>query len=225
MARAETAPMALTERLNRLTRRERGLILAALLIILALAWSSLVFSPLIDRRHAADSAAALVSARIADLTVRTAEVTARAQQDPDRDNRQRLAQLQEEIRLLDARLQEETANLVSPRDMPLLLEELLRKTHGLKLVNLENLPPVPVLTQSAEESLVSAGSLPNLYRHGLRLELEGGFSATLAYLKALEQLPRGLFWDGLEFEVLEHPRARIILTVHTLSLQQELIGV
>jgi MSHA biogenesis protein MshJ len=225
MASQETVTKALAERLERLTRRERGLLLAAILVVLTLVWNALAFSPLWSRRLAAESAAAQVSARVSDLTVRGAEIAARAQQDPDRDNRQRLVQLQEEIRLLDARLQEETGSLVSPREMPLLLEELLRKTQGLKLVGLENLPPVPILAHPAEGSTGAALTLPNLYRHGLRLELEGGFPATLAYLKALEQLPRGLFWDGLEFEVLEHPRARIVLTVYTLSLRQELIGV
>ena len=66
---------------------------------------------------------------------------------------------------------------------------------------------------------------PRLYRHTLRIEFEGDYLATLRYLQAIEGLSRRLFWVGFEFEVRRYPKARVVLTVETLSLQKGWIGV
>jgi MSHA biogenesis protein MshJ len=52
----------------------------------------------------------------------------------------------------------------------------------------------------------------------LQLHLEGSYLATLRYLRALEALPWEFFWDGLHFEVIEYPTARVRLDIHTLGL-------
>ena len=55
-------------------------------------------------------------------------------------------------------------------------------------------------------------------RYQMQLQLEGSYLATLRYLRALEGLPWKFFWEGVEYEVTEHPTARITIDLYTLGL-------
>jgi MSHA biogenesis protein MshJ len=57
------------------------------------------------------------------------------------------------------------------------------------------------------------------------MEIRGGYLSTLRYLEELEDLPWRFFWKSLNYEVLEYPEARVVLTVETLSLREGWIGV
>jgi len=65
----------------------------------------------------------------------------------------------------------------------------------------------------------------SIYKHGMRVEFEGNFNGTVAYLQALESMPWRFYWDNVEYEVLQFPLARVVITVHTLSLDEDWIGV
>jgi MSHA biogenesis protein MshJ len=56
-----------------------------------------------------------------------------------------------------------------------------------------------------------------LYRHGVELQLEGGYADLLAYLQSLEALPQRLLWGALTVQVDQHPRVRMTLRLYTLS--------
>ncbi|HET8705626.1 MAG TPA: hypothetical protein VFM46_04910 [Pseudomonadales bacterium] len=66
---------------------------------------------------------------------------------------------------------------------------------------------------------------PTLFRHGLEIQMRGGFSAILSYLRATENLPWRLYWDTLEYKVETYPNAKIVLRVYTLSVDEGWIGV
>ncbi|MBF0624041.1 MAG: hypothetical protein HQL82_04465 [Magnetococcales bacterium] len=63
-----------------------------------------------------------------------------------------------------------------------------------------------------------------LYRHSLKLVFEGDYLNTLGFLKSLGTMPWTLYWDSLTLRVREHPRMQVVLIIHTLSLNEELIG-
>ncbi|BCR06407.1 hypothetical protein DESUT3_34760 [Desulfuromonas versatilis] len=211
------------ERLEKRSLRERALLLLGALALLAAAWHALLYQPIEERRR-------LLQARIQAIDVQTAQITAQGEQvialhsqDPDQKNRLALQQLEAEIAAIGAELEGMADNLVSPREMPRLVEQVLSRQKGLRLLRMENLEPVALLEAPAGAAL--PGEMPNLYRHALRIEFEGSYVDTLAYLRELETLPRHLFWDELQIEVLRHPTSRVRLTVHTLSLKRGWIGV
>ncbi|MCI0590119.1 MAG: MSHA biogenesis protein MshJ, partial [Gammaproteobacteria bacterium] len=67
--------------------------------------------------------------------------------------------------------------------------------------------------------------LQTAYMHGLRMEFEGGYLDTLDYLRKLEALPWAFFWDSVDFKVEKYPKALGSITVYTLSLDANWIGV
>lgn len=139
---------------------------------------------------------------------------ARLARDPDQNVRTQLAGVDEEIGKLDAALKAQTVDLIQAHEMPEVLEALLSRSANLHMVALTSLAPEPLM---AGEQKV------NLFRHCIRLQLEGGYFDVYQYLKALEALPRHFYWKGFDYRVVEHPKAAVAMEIYTLSTSKEFI--
>ena len=60
-----------------------------------------------------------------------------------------------------------------------------------------------------------------LYRHGVEITVEGAYLDMVNYMSALEAMPTQLFWGKAALEVPQYPRARLTLTLYTLSIDQK----
>jgi len=156
------------------------------------------------------------------------EVLNRAGLDPDEGSRTQIANVQRNLIDLDKRLRDMTVDLIPPNEMANVLEEVLTRDTDLKLVGIKVLAPKPLTDLSEDEEKESAeieSTLPGVYQHSLQIELEGTYLSTLGYMQALEALPRRFYWGEVDFEIDEYPRARILIIVNTLSLNEAWIGV
>ncbi|WP_324002573.1 MSHA biogenesis protein MshJ [Aeromonas dhakensis] len=139
---------------------------------------------------------------------------ARLARDPDQNVRTQLAGVDEEIGKLDAALKAQTVDLIQAHEMPEVLEALLSRSAHLHMVALTSLAPEPLM--AGEQRI-------NLFKHGIRLKLEGGYFDVYQYLKALEALPRHFYWKQFDYQVQEHPRAVVEMEIYTLSTSKEFI--
>jgi MSHA biogenesis protein MshJ len=211
--------------LDQRSPRERIMLLAVVLVVGIFAADALFFHPQgIKRRQLRDQIVAMNSA-VAELDRQAEAIKVRAGQDPDKEARARQQQLQSELDQLDGRLKALTVDLVSPRDMAEVLRELLSRQAGMKLVRLENRPPVELLPAADGDAETADEERPNLYRHPVHIVVSGTYLQAVAYLRDLEKLPRKVFWDELEIVVGDYPQAEISLTVYTLSHRKGWIGV
>ena len=218
----------LATRFDQLTLRERLFILIAVLVLLQMGWSQLLWQPQVDEQQRLDRAIAENTTALQLLDVKLKGVVRRAQTDPDIALRKQLAGVDAQLQRLDRQIRDAAASLIGPEQMARLLEQLLAREGELRLIGLQNLPPRPLIVPKESKQPVKdaiEGPLPNVYRHDFIIEFEGGFFATLNYLKSLEALPDKFFWDNIDFSVQEYPRARIRLQLHTMSLSREWIGV
>ena len=129
--------------------------------------------------------------------------------------------------------------MVAPTEMAGLLEGLLGRHPGIRLLALrssapETVPlgadasgapatPPAVQTIAAKGTTGTSGS-PGLYRHGIELQLEGSWSDLHAYLKAIEKLPKQVLWSRIELRVERHPTVTMKLTLHTMSMERAWIA-
>ncbi|UNU89576.1 type II secretion system protein M [Aeromonas dhakensis] len=139
---------------------------------------------------------------------------ARLARDPDQNVRTQLAGVDEEIGKLDAALKAQTVDLIQAHEMPEVLEALLSRSANLHMVALTSLAPEPLM--AGEQRI-------NLFKHGIRLKLEGGYFDVYQYLKALEALPRHFYWKQFDYQVQEYPRAVVEMEIYTLSTSKEFI--
>ena len=119
---------------------------------------------------------------------------AKLARDPDLHVRTQLAQLDGELGKLDAELKAQTVDLIQAHEMPAVLEALLSRSANLHMVALTSLTPEPLM--AGEQRI-------NLFKHGIRLKLEGGYFDVYQYLKALEALPRHFYWKQFDYQVQE----------------------
>lgn len=220
----------LVESVDRLSLRERLFLFAAGLVIVGGLWEAALAGPLDTRKKVAADKVTALKDRLQVLGT-ALDSTAAGLTEGMPAQIQQLTALRERVATSDQEVRVFTSDLVDPRDMRLVLEELLRRQSGLKLVSATNLPARPLLEGGAEPAPAAAEAAnkkpvePQLYRHTLVLTLEGSYLDCLAYLRAVERLPWHLYWSRIEFKEDGYPRNAIVLELRTLSLDKEWIGV
>ena len=143
----------------------------------------------------------------------------------------RIGEIQALLSSLKQQEQDLTVEFIRPQQMAGVLRDMLGAENGLVLTRLESLGAAPLFPPPEEEEKVSPVdegkklTKAGIYKHGMRVVFEGDYFKTLVYLQALEAMPWRLYWDSVEYQVLEYPRARVAITVHTLSLDEGWIGV
>ncbi len=220
----------LTEIVDRLSLRERLFVFAAGLVILGGLWEAALASPLDARKLEAAAKVEALKDRLQVLdTALASAATGMTEGMPAQISQ--LTALRDRVAAGDQEVRVFTSDLVDPKEMRLVLEELLSRQSGLKLVSATNLPAKPLVERDAEptgakdDSAKTKAKEPQLYRHALVLTLEGSYLDCLAYLTAVERLPWHLYWSRIEFKEDGYPRNAIVLELRTLSLDKEWIGV
>jgi MSHA biogenesis protein MshJ len=222
----------LAARFDAMSRRERALVAFAALAGIVLVGKSLLIDPPLARAATAERLAQQQRAEAPTIEAALQSLRARLAADPDAANKARLSLLQAEMGTLDAALKEIEGRLVPPERMNALLERMLAQHSGLRLVSLKSLAPVNLA--EAPPPAVAPGVAATgrgterewgLYRHGVELRLEGGYAELHAWLAQMESSPQRLLWGELRFEVVEHPRSLLTVTVFTLSTDKAWLAI
>lgn len=215
----------LKEKYAALSRREKGLLAAVAVLAPLLIGELLIADPQRQRIAALERKVAQQSITASELQAQVQSFQHQLQLDPDAGAKAEIIALRAEQDELEGELQKLGTTLVQPEEMNRLLEQLLARHAGLRLLSLKTLKPQSVLgdPEPADASAVDRATGPesgrhfDLYRHGLEIRLEGSFAELHAYLVQLEQSPQRLLWGRLQYEVIDYPRAEMTLMIHTLS--------
>ncbi len=205
---------------NNRTLRERVAVAGAAAAVVLLVIYVGAIDPLLKQQRNLTRQMIDVQRNVTALVAQESLILARAQADPDRANRERVVALQAEIEKLQARLEENISNLVSPQQMVQLLKELLAQQKTLRLVSLSNRKPELLDLGNSDQNK----ERPKLYKHLLEMELSGDYRALLDYLETLKKLPRPMVWETVDIETEEYPISTIKMQVYTLSLAEGWIG-
>lgn len=233
----KAAWLRLAARYDAFSLRERWMVAAAVLGGIVLVASSLFIDPALKRLKIAERG---IAEQRTQLTTLQAQMRALQSpgQNPDVAVRAELAAAKEKLAELGGRFAALEKSLVSPQRMPSLLEDLIGRQGGLRLLGLRTLPVTSVLEKkAAAENVMSADSAgkavdklvasgraadisPGLFKHGVEIKLEGSYQELAAYLARLEKSPAKLLWSGVALSAEKHPKLVLTLTVYTLSLDQ-----
>lgn len=220
-----------------LSLRERVMVFsAAMVAVLALTYTTMIEPELVKQRRAN----AAILQKHSEMKAFEAQVTkligSRAH-DPDRADRERLAQVRAQLAELEARISTEERKFTAPSQMRAVIEGLLGRSHGVALVEMKTLaattiaeaasnaaaPPKPKPPATAKPGAAASERL--IYRHGVELTVSGSYLDLLAYVRELERLPTQLYWGGLELDAAAYPKVSMKLTVFTLSLDRAWLSV
>ena len=239
--------MAIKERVNQLiarvddlTLRERAIVFGALMTVLFLGWYAWLIEPLSKEQNSLVSELENKHKQFQTLSDQFVQMTQRQGQGPDEANRKRLAELHAEETRIKEELGSATSHLVKSEAMPDVLRQVLDRSEGLSLVKLSGLGSEPLVPAApaakdqatteksaeppAEGPKAAVAELTSAYKHGMEIQFTGDFFSTMNYMRKLEQLEWGFFWDGVDFAVSDYPKSTTSIRVFTLSLNPNWIG-
>lgn len=214
----------LEARYSAMTRREKLMVAAALIVVPLLVGEMLVLEGQRTRNAALVRSIAQQSASATELQTQALLLQQQLQVDPDARVKAEIAALMAEQQMLEKEVHEVGQSLVPPQQMNGMLERLLARHSGLRLVSLKTLKPQSVMGDTEEGQSSEAprkekvsGERFELYRHGVEIRIEGSYAELQAYLAQLEELKERLLWGHLQYEVDVYPKAEMSLMVYTLS--------
>ncbi len=203
----------LKERFNSLSDREQNICLITLLILIWGAWDSFIYQPLDNKQKNLNTELTKLQNQLLNNQQKAIDIQLAAKQDPNKSNKDKLQQLQQQISNLKQTLNSGKKKFVPAKLMVTLLQDMLQQNHGLELISLKTLPVAEV----SETKNIK----PPIYRHGLILRFSGSYLTTLDYLKSLEALPWRINWEAIDYQVKQYPSAEITLQIDTLSFQPQ----
>lgn len=200
-------------RIDALQLRERALLLLACLVVLYFLVDSFGLQPVFQQQQALRQNIADQEMQLESLHVHTGQLNRADERDPAALR----ARARSELAELDARLESLLGGMPAPDRAASILEQVLSSEAGLSLQAV-HAHSEPVTTTDIKTG--KAVALTGIRRYVLELQLEGDFTATVNYLRALESLPWNFFWKRVAFEVTEYPKARVTLNLYTLGLSE-----
>lgn len=225
--------ISLQEKIDARVMRERALILLTACALIFMLWNFAVQAS-IDKKtqEVRDNLAALAIQRTT-LQTTIAATTQSLLNDPDKQKKEQVEQLQADIKGVETQLQSVSQNLIKAEHLPQALQEVLQKTQQLTLLEVKTLPAqelqfVEVKAKADAQntqSVASEESRAGVYQHAVELRVSGNYSQILQLLIALEHLPWRFYWQSLDYHVDHYPNAEVILRVYTLSSEEGLFGV
>jgi MSHA biogenesis protein MshJ len=201
------------DRIDALELRERILLLAAAVVVLFLAVDALALQPTLKSQQVAQERISELEMQLGGLRQQAMLLSHATEEDPTAARLSERDSLAAQLAELDERVVDRLGALVEPAQAAELLEQVLSRHRGLKIASL----------RASSAPLGSEGDRPNagvrLGRYQLDLVLEGGYLDLMRYLEALESMPWKFFWQTVDFQVKEHPRAVARLQLYTLGVQ------
>lgn len=206
-------------RIDAMSIRERAMIFITILVALYFLAVNVLFGPLNVEKDRLQQQVNLKRQETQALEAQVQAMAATSAEGPEAAKRKKLEALQENLKTMDAELLRVTTGLVPPKEMARLIEQMLLKNHGLRVMRVESLPATPLL-----EGDGSGGAAAMVYKHGMNIEIKGGYLDILRYLKTLEGLPWKVFWGKVTLKTEKYPDSRASLLIYTLSTHEAWIG-
>lgn len=230
----------LTNKIDALTLRERGIMLAVISLAIIFLFNGLLIEPQYVKQKILSDKIKQEQAQIEALRLEIAQRLTGIKLDPDAELKKRIANAEQQLLQIDGSLQELQKNLVRPEKMTALLESILKRNHKLQLLSLKNLPVINVIDEMEESAslgskIVTAANAvagtnaivaeQNLhgaiYKHEVEIVLQGNYLDMLSYMRELESLPEQVYWNKGKLTVIDYPKASLTLSLFTLSLEKK----
>ena len=221
----------LSHRIDAMSLRERVLVFGATAAVLLVMLNTLLLAPMAARDRVLLQQLQQDEQKNAAMQAQLKALITSFNADPDTLLRNRLAALRDQSARSGKTLADIQNSLVAPQRMTALLEDILRRNHGLRLVSLKTLPltslveaePAPMAKSPAEPTKAIGTARPvtalnAVYRHGVELTVSGSYAELVRYLNDLESLPWHMFWGKADLVVEAYPKVNLTLRLYTLSL-------
>lgn len=203
--------------------RERVLIFLAAVAVIGVGGYELLLAPAIEERDRLEQQTRGLQQEVQGLRAQIEDLSGRSFDQEKARLRARRKELQQQLRAQQEALGERAGAFIRPKRLMAFFEDLLLTPGSgpMRVVRVESQDrePLEVGASAAEE-----GRAPELYRKGVVVGLRGTYPELLDLLDAVEALDWAVQVTGLDYRVLEYPRAEVTVTLHTFLFEPEGAG-
>lgn len=155
--------------------------------------------------------------------------------DPNVHKKQQILALDRRLSSLDKKLEALSVGLISAENLTIVLRDVVKSISTLTLVGMQTLESSELKIQGEQDEQDNLGSSTftskqkeediGIFKHSVVVVLEGQYFDVVKYLAALEKLPWKIYWQEIDYEVIQYPQAKIMIEVYTLSTEHGVLGV
>ncbi len=220
----------LHEKIDALSLRERAILFVAISFVIYSVVDYFLLMPLELKQQRVLKQIQATQTENSLIKTQALSVINRYKADPNLAERQQLERLNQELDSTNRKIEAAVGGLITPERMAIALESMLQRQKGLKFISLINLPAKPLMDNPQETTEQAAAteleSIPRggIYQHSFKLQFEGSYLDTLAYLRELEGLEWSFRWDEIDLTMVEYPTVHVTVMIHTISLDKGVIG-
>lgn len=218
-------------RIEALSPRERAMVFVAAVAVPLFFVHILFIDPAVTRRQALTVKMTQQQTELQALQIKL-QALEKQRADPDAQQAARRDESKRQIADIDATLKNLQSGLVPAQRMNALLQDMLKRNSRLQLVALTTLPAAPLVEKHEPAEKGAAAAPPpkppakpvaqtgNVFKHGVRITLQGSYADLHDYLAGLEKLPWRMFWSRASLSAEDYPRLTLTVTIYTLSLDK-----
>ncbi|MDO8345741.1 MAG: MSHA biogenesis protein MshJ [Cellvibrio sp.] len=216
----------LMEKIDSRILRERVLIFVTLLALIFLLWNFLVQAGFDRERKTLQAQQTQIATEKKGLESQVTALTMAMTManDPVIVKQNEINALNAVITEIESRLSGLSQGLISAEQLPKVLEEILRRTASVELLQVRTLAATE-LQLDAEKSAENNTRGTGVYKHGVLIRVAGSYTQLIQLMKELENLEWKFYWESLNYTVKQYPNAEIEIRVFTLSSEEGLLGV
>ena len=228
-------------RIDALNLRERAMAFAIAALILITLVNALLLDPLLTEQKQLSQQVKQQQQQIAAMQGEIQATVKSSSMDPHAVKQLKRASLRQQQAKLQGDMRELQKGLVAPDKITALLEDILKRNGKLHLASLKKLPVLALNDQvgtpgreekAGKADIVQAKEKNNaniatesLYQHSVEIVVEGGYLDIINYLSQLEAMPWQVFWAKARLDVEAYPKARLTLTLFTLSMDKTWLNI
>lgn len=223
----------LADRIDAMTLRERGFVMAAVLAVMIMSWYSILVEPLNLEQDTLEKSLESLKVELKAISIQEEAVVKHGVYDPNEAERKIAQQLEKQLQVLDAEIKQHATNIVTPSQMTEVLGKILAEQANLQLISLSSVDAQPLLADPKKKQTKRLQrpeprpqqNLITLYKHGMNIEIAGAYLDVLTFLQAVEKLEWDIFWDAISIKIAGYPNNRVSIKLHTVSLDSAWIGI
>jgi MSHA biogenesis protein MshJ len=201
-------------------RRELTLLIIAGCILIYAFWYLLISRSIVNRERSLNNQIIALTEQI-NLTREQASSIVRIAKQFSTNQKLEVSQaLSTRSEKLQKTIEGSASNLDLQKNIKNLLKDILNQPEkGVYLLDVKNLGNEPLIPPGTDTSHLPA-TLKNINKYGVQLTLRSNYFSAIRYLALLEKLPWHLYWESLEYKVIDYPQADIIIKFYILMNAQ-----
>jgi len=223
------------ENFNTRPLRERAIISVLAIVITWGLFKAFLISEINKKTAALSQRMESAEMDIKKLTAQEMVLAKALDDDPNVHKKQQILALERRLSSLDKKLEALSVGLISAENLTIVLRDVVKSISTLTLVGMQTLESSELKIQGEQDELDNLESSTftskqkeediGIFKHSVVVVLEGQYFDVVKYLAALEKLPWKIYWQEIDYEVIQYPQAKIMIEVYTLSTEHGVLGV